>query len=74
MNTMPTARIGRPRNEASIAGALRRMAIGDSAFHPMRSASITGVCSWVRIQTGARFATHLVVEDGVPGVRIRRIS
>jgi hypothetical protein len=71
---IPTAG-GRPREEHTTSGDLRRMKVGDSKFYaPPLVSGVSGACSSVKRQMGFRFAMRVVTENGVRGVRVWRVK
>lgn len=50
--------------------------VGDSAFFldRARSSLATASCDWGRHHGGRKFATRVVTENGVKGVRVWRVS
>ena len=74
--TAPKAKKGEPRRE-KLKDVFARLEVGDSVFIPPERASEYTARSMAAIyqkQLGYRLSTRVSVEDGVRGIRVKRIA
>ena len=58
----------------TVSGAIRLMAAGQSFFTTALNSSVSGTLSRIAKETGRRFTSRTVTENGVRGVRVWRVS